>query len=76
MDIPPIHARACPTVERSRRTSGAGPALHRHLNDNAGYQPAAVDDIISRGLWQAWAEILRIKAVLILRMPAVRPSLT
>ena len=31
---------------------------HRHLKNDAGYDdPAAVDDIISRGLWQDWVEL-------------------
>ncbi len=31
---------------------------HRHLENDAGYDdPAAVDDIISRGLWQDWVEL-------------------
>lgn len=31
---------------------------HRHLNHQA-FTPAAVDDIISRGRWQDWAEMRR-----------------
>ena len=50
--------RSClPHRGAQQKESGAGPVLHRHLNDNAGYQPAAVDDIISRGLWQDWVEL-------------------
>ena len=30
---------------------------HRHLDDDAGYQLAALDDIISRGLWKDWADL-------------------
>ena len=32
---------------------------HRHLNENAGYEPAAVEDIIARGLWQDWVGLRR-----------------
>ena len=31
--------------------------LHRHLNDNCGTSLPAIDDIISRGLWQDWVEL-------------------
>jgi hypothetical protein len=34
---------------------------HRHLNHQK-FTPAAIDDIISRGQWQAWADLR--KAVL------------
>lgn len=30
---------------------------HRHLHDTVGYEPVAVEDIISRGLWQDWVEL-------------------
>lgn len=30
--------------------------LHRHLNHQR-YTLAAIDDVISRGLWQDWAEL-------------------
>ena len=30
--------------------------LHRHLN-HQGYTPAAIDDIISRGRWDDWADL-------------------
>ena len=30
--------------------------LHRHLN-HQGFTPAAIDDIIERGLWIDWAEL-------------------
>ena len=30
---------------------------HRHLTDDAGFSPAAIDDIISRGVWKDWAEL-------------------
>ena len=30
---------------------------HRHLEDDAGLQLAAIDDIISRGLWKDWVDL-------------------
>ena len=30
---------------------------HRHLDDDAGLQLAAIDDIISRGLWKDWVDL-------------------
>jgi len=35
-----------------------GTMKHRHLN-HEGYTLAAIDDIISRGLWQDWADLRR-----------------
>lgn len=32
--------------------------LHRHLN-HQGYTPAAIDDVISRGLWRDWVDLRR-----------------
>ena len=32
--------------------------LHRHLN-HQGFTLAAIDDVISRGRWQDWAELRR-----------------
>ena len=51
----PCHAAFSALIAYGCR--GALPVRHRHLDDDVGYQPAAIDDIISRGLWKDWQDL-------------------
>ena len=52
------HHSSRPQRRIARSQLGDGHVLHRHLN-HQGYTPAAIDDIVSRGRWDDWADLRR-----------------